>query len=221
MKSPPTGTKLTKTSHTLYIVHDGMAERVAVHATSPSSTNQPGGLKSSLPGPNLTVNDVYSMTTRIAQEIQAVVSVYGTVGLQELVELVVRSLEYLEHYVAETERLNTENCRMLLDLDKLMVEKESHKLLRSEFQVYTYMRYHIMCTAHYSYPHVQAMKLVLEERGRQRDALALRVGELEVTNQKLVQQVYEMEKAQSKVSLHGGSQGDYKKLYIYIYICMC
>ena len=52
------------------------------------------------------------------------------------------------------------------------------------------------------------MKLVSEERGRQRDALALRVGELEVTNQKVVRQVYELEKAHSKCSPHGSTHGD-------------
>ena len=52
------------------------------------------------------------------------------------------------------------------------------------------------------------MKLVSEERGRQRDALALRVGELEVANQKLVRQVYELEKAHSKFAPHGSTNGD-------------
>ena len=44
------------------------------------------------------------------------------------------------------------------------------------------------------------MKLVSEERGRQRDALALRVGELEATKEKLVQQVYELKKAHTNLT---------------------
>lgn len=46
----------------------------------------------------------------------------------------------------------------------------------------------------------KAMKLVSEERGRQRDALALRVGELEAAKEKLVQQVYELKKAHTNLS---------------------
>ena len=109
---------------------------VAAHANSLSSANQPTDGRGRIPKPNLTVDDVYAMTTRIAREIQAVASVYGTAVLQGLVELVVRTLEYLEHYVAETERLNTENCRIILNLDQIMNEKKSNEILRSELKVF-------------------------------------------------------------------------------------
>lgn len=118
-----------------------MAERASTaHAASPSSANLPSDGKVKTRRPNLTVDDVYTMTARIAQEIQAVVNVYGTAVLQGLVELVVRTLEFLEHYVAETERLNTENCRIILELDQIMNEKKLNETLRSELKVY-YLTY--------------------------------------------------------------------------------
>lgn len=84
---------------------------------------------------DLTVKDVYAMTTQLGQEIQKLASEYGTVDLETIVELVAQALEQLEYYVVETERLNTENCRILLDLDQLVLAKESEEILQTELQV--------------------------------------------------------------------------------------
>ena len=64
------------------------------------------------------------------------------------------------------------------------------------------------------------MKLVSEERGRQRDALALRVGELEAAKEKLVQQVYELKKAHTSLSSPTSKQKTLYKCTSHALICL-
>ena len=103
-------------------------------APSPASTGA-CDQTSKRPHVDLTVKDVYTMTTQLGQEIQKLANEYGTVDLETIVELVAQALEQLEYYVVETERLNTENCRILLDLDQLVLAKESEEILQTELQV--------------------------------------------------------------------------------------
>ena len=101
---------------------------------------------------DLSVNEVYAMTTHLGQELQKLASEYGTVGMEGLVELVAQTLEKLEHYVVENERLNTENCRILLELDQLVLAKESEEILQTELQVRTTTVHHLQYSFFYAPP---------------------------------------------------------------------
>lgn len=104
--------------------------------TLPASSSLSGDIKAALGAPScITLNDVYLLTARIGQELQVVVNEYGTTFLQRVMELVMQALEYLEHYVKESERVSTHNCKLMLELDKLMEVRSDKQDLELELKV--------------------------------------------------------------------------------------
>jgi uncharacterized protein Yka (UPF0111/DUF47 family) len=106
----------------------------------------------------LTQRNVYELGRDIAQEIKKITLLSGEEEVKDLVEKVVQALEWLELHVEKIEELRATNCKLLLKADELLTEKTRRKNLQSE---------------------LEGMKLVTEERGRQRDTLSMRVSELE------------------------------------------
>ena len=81
--------------------------------------------------PRLTVGDVYQMSKDIAEEMHKT----RTGETQSIVEKVVKTLEWLELYVEETEELRAANYKLELKADELIAEKSRRKNLQQELQV--------------------------------------------------------------------------------------
>lgn len=143
--------------------------------------------------PRLTVSGVYELGKDIAREMQQISG--GQPAAMPVVEKVVKTLEWLELYVEEAEELRTANCKLQLKADELAAEKVRRKNIELELKVSRVKISH-QCKQIFCYH--QGMQLVAEERGRQRDSLALRISELEAQIEVYQETVKEFE--QSRVN---------------------
>lgn len=83
----------------------------------------------------LTVAGVYALGREIAQDLQKISVAHGENAVKGVVERIVKTLEWLEVYVEETEALRTSNCKLLLKADELASEKARRKTLEQELKV--------------------------------------------------------------------------------------
>lgn len=145
----------------------------------------------------ISTKEVYEIGKEIAQEMQRITADYGKGCLEGLVERVVRTLEWLEICAVQNEELQKTKCQLLLKEDELTREKEKMKKLQTDMKVGGYM--HLILQAVFTLMLLQGLSLVVEERGRQRDALASKLSELETQNKNFQDMLaaYEQQASQS------------------------
>lgn len=93
----------------------------------------------------LQLKDVYSVAQLVGEQFQKLITRFGNTYTADLVDTVIGALEHLEGSVEEVNRLKTRLCKLLLENDNLVKEKEKIKVdlqnnaVSSVSQVATYM----------------------------------------------------------------------------------
>ena len=81
------------------------------------------------------IGTVYESATKIGQEFQRIIEQHGQDVVENLLPLVVESLEKLEQVVEEISELHKENSRLSVEASRLQSETEARKRLSKENQV--------------------------------------------------------------------------------------
>jgi cell shape-determining protein MreC len=80
------------------------------------------------------IGAVYESATKIGQEFQRIIEQHGQDVVENLLPLVVESLEKLEQVVEEISELHKENSRLSVEASRLQSETEARQRLSKENQ---------------------------------------------------------------------------------------
>ena len=76
----------------------------------------------------LQLKDVYRIAQQIGEQFQKLIKNLGSSYTEDLLDTVIKSLEHLENYVEEVNKLKRRVCKLLLDNDNSVKENERMKL---------------------------------------------------------------------------------------------
>lgn len=87
--------------------------------------------------PSLQLTDVYLIAEKVGEQFEELIKQFGTVHMGAVIPTVVNSLEHLERFVEENQRLEISNRKLLLQVDSLAQEKAERMKLSDQVEVST------------------------------------------------------------------------------------
>lgn len=75
----------------------------------------------------LQLKDVYDLAQNVGERFQLLIQRFGNSSFTELVNVVVNTLEHLETFVQDNQKLQARLCKLLLENDRLLKDNEKLK----------------------------------------------------------------------------------------------
>ncbi len=85
--------------------------------------------------PSLQLMDVYLIAEKVGEQFEQLIKQFGSTHMESVVTIVVDSLEHLERFVEEKQRLEINNRKLLLQVDSLAHEKKERIRLSDKVDV--------------------------------------------------------------------------------------
>ncbi len=83
----------------------------------------------------LQLTDVYEIAEKVGEQFEQLIKQFGSVHMGTVIPMVISSLEHLEQFVEDHQRLEISNRKLLLQVDSLAQEREQRIMLSDKVDV--------------------------------------------------------------------------------------
>ncbi len=84
---------------------------------------------------SLQLTDVYLIAEKVGEQFEQLIKQFGSIHMGVVIPTVINSLEHLERFVEENQRLEIGNRKLMLQVDSLAQEKEERIKLSDKVDV--------------------------------------------------------------------------------------